>query len=64
MDVHGAMVAQVDLAGPLAVTHMAWSCEKFKMEEGDDNTGKLTVKSVDKRCMEGQYFVKYFYNRF
>lgn len=36
MDVHGAMVAQVSLA-QAPVTSMAWSCEKFKMEEGDDN---------------------------
>lgn len=38
MDVHGAMVAQVDLSTPLAITTMAWSCEKFKMEEGDDSS--------------------------
>lgn len=40
MDVHGAMVAQVDLVGPSCITNMAWSCEKFKMEEGEDNTGE------------------------
>ena len=45
MDVHGAMVAQVSLA-QAPVTSMAWSCEKFKMEEGDDgdNQGKNTKK--------------------
>nr|CAI5863164.1 unnamed protein product [Callosobruchus analis] len=36
MDVHGAMVAQVQLAADVAVTAMAWSCEKFKMEETDE----------------------------
>lgn len=35
MDVHGAMVSEVQLAA--AVTSMAWSAEKFKMEEGDDD---------------------------
>lgn len=37
MDVHGAMMAQVEIANQVAVTAMAWSCEKFKMEETDDN---------------------------
>ncbi|XP_063237864.1 tubby-related protein 4 [Bacillus rossius redtenbacheri] len=36
MDVHGAMVSQVQLSPDVAVSAMAWSCEKFKMEEGDD----------------------------
>ncbi|XP_018322268.1 tubby-related protein 4 [Agrilus planipennis] len=37
MDVHGAMVSQVQLSSDVGITSMAWSCEKFKMEEGDDN---------------------------
>ncbi|KAK9882860.1 hypothetical protein WA026_023555 [Henosepilachna vigintioctopunctata] len=37
MDVHGAMVSQVQLTTESGITSMAWSCEKFKMEEGDDN---------------------------
>ncbi|KAL3280347.1 hypothetical protein HHI36_017836 [Cryptolaemus montrouzieri] len=37
MDVHGAMVSQVQLTNEGGITSMAWSCEKFKMEEGDDN---------------------------
>ncbi|XP_014285071.1 tubby-related protein 4 [Halyomorpha halys] len=37
MDVHGAMMAQVEIANQVAVTSMAWSCEKFKMEETDDS---------------------------
>ncbi|CAG9817981.1 unnamed protein product [Phaedon cochleariae] len=42
MDVHGAMVAQVHLGGAepaVGVGGMAWSCEKFKMEEGEDGDG-------------------------
>lgn len=35
MDVHGAMVSEVQLAA--GVTSMAWSAEKFTMEEGDDD---------------------------
>ncbi|KAJ8984756.1 hypothetical protein NQ317_005021 [Molorchus minor] len=37
MDVHGAMVSQVQLVSEVGITSMAWSCEKFKMEEGDEN---------------------------
>ncbi|XP_023288688.1 tubby-related protein 4 [Orussus abietinus] len=37
MDVHGAMVSEIQLAA--GVTSMAWSAEKFKMEEGDDDVG-------------------------
>lgn len=37
MDVHGAMVSQVQLSTDVGISTMAWSCEKFKMEEGDDN---------------------------
>ncbi|KAL1506150.1 hypothetical protein ABEB36_005566 [Hypothenemus hampei] len=36
MDVHGAMVSQVQLSEDVGITSMAWSCEKFKMEEGED----------------------------
>ncbi|KAJ6639486.1 Tubby-related protein 4 [Pseudolycoriella hygida] len=36
MDVHGAMVSQVQLCSDIGITSMAWSCEKFKMEEGED----------------------------
>ncbi|KAG8221958.1 hypothetical protein J437_LFUL007799 [Ladona fulva] len=39
MDVHGAMVSQVQLPGDVAITGMAWSCEKFKMEESDEQEG-------------------------
>ncbi|KAL2714540.1 tubby-related protein 4-like isoform X1 [Vespula squamosa] len=35
MDVHGAMVSEVQLAA--GVTSMAWSAEKFTMEEGDED---------------------------
>ncbi|CAH0729304.1 unnamed protein product, partial [Brenthis ino] len=37
MDVHGAMVSQVQLVAEGGITSMAWSCEKFKMEEGEEN---------------------------
>lgn len=36
MDVHGAMVSQIQLCSGVGITAMAWSCEKFKMEEGED----------------------------
>jgi hypothetical protein len=39
MDVHGAMMAQIEIANQVAITAMAWSCEKFKMEESDDACG-------------------------
>ncbi|XP_050293804.1 tubby-related protein 4 isoform X2 [Anthonomus grandis grandis] len=47
MDVHGAMVSQVQLSGDVGITSMAWSCEKFKMEEGEDElTGTGDKKFV------------------
>lgn len=39
MDVHGAMVSQVQLSTEFGITSMSWSCEKFKMEEGDTEPG-------------------------
>lgn len=42
MDVHGAMVSQVQLCADVGITAMAWSCEKFKMEEGDDTEPGVT----------------------
>ncbi|XP_046963632.1 tubby-related protein 4 [Vanessa cardui] len=36
MDVHGAMVSQVQLVAEGGIISMAWSCEKFKMEEGEE----------------------------
>jgi tubby-related protein 4 len=38
MNVHGAMVSQVSLS-EYGITSMSWSCEKFKMEEGDTEPG-------------------------
>uniref|UniRef100_A0AAR5Q8D1 SOCS box domain-containing protein n=2 Tax=Dendroctonus ponderosae TaxID=77166 RepID=A0AAR5Q8D1_DENPD len=35
MDVHGAMVSEVQLGADISITSMAWSCEKFKMEENE-----------------------------
>ncbi|XP_057660547.1 tubby-related protein 4 [Diorhabda carinulata] len=48
MDVHGAMVSQVQLNSDISITFMAWSCEKFKMEEGDDNNGGV-MNSADRK---------------
>lgn len=50
MDVHGAMVAQVALA-QAPVTSMAWSCEKFKMEEGDDSDNQDNSNLVLAVCL-------------
>lgn len=47
MDVHGAMVSQVQLFAEMKITSMAWSCEKFKMEEGEDDPG---VTNAGKLC--------------
>lgn len=50
MDVHGAMVSQMQIAGEIGITGMAWSCEKFKMEETDDpeNLENMWRKTGDK----------------
>uniref|UniRef100_A0A182PSJ0 SOCS box domain-containing protein n=1 Tax=Anopheles epiroticus TaxID=199890 RepID=A0A182PSJ0_9DIPT len=45
MDVHGAMVSQVPLGSDVGITAMAWSCEKFKMEEGEDTEPGVTNAS-------------------
>ncbi|GLV41041.1 tusp [Carabus blaptoides fortunei] len=42
MDVHGAMVSQVQLSSEVGISSMAWSCEKFKMEEGEDSDPGVT----------------------
>uniref|UniRef100_T1J4N8 Uncharacterized protein n=1 Tax=Strigamia maritima TaxID=126957 RepID=T1J4N8_STRMM len=38
MDVHGTMVAQVGVMDDMAIVGMTWSCEKFKMEETEDDS--------------------------
>ncbi|ODN03768.1 Tubby-related protein 4, partial [Orchesella cincta] len=43
MDVHGVMVSQVQLPSDSPISSMAWSCEKFKMEESED--GEATSSS-------------------
>lgn len=45
MDVHGAMVSQVQLSSDVGITSMAWSCEKFKMEETDENESGVVNSS-------------------
>ena len=47
MDVHGAMVSQVQLCSDVGITSMAWSCEKFKMEEGEDTCLLYTSDAAD-----------------
>ncbi|XP_076357705.1 tubby-related protein 4-like [Tachypleus tridentatus] len=42
-DVHGEMVGQVRVQDGVNITFMAWSCEKFKMEETDEEAGTYTV---------------------
>ncbi|KAK8762209.1 hypothetical protein V5799_026524, partial [Amblyomma americanum] len=41
-DMHGELVAQVTLNEDAAIVAMAWSCEKFKMEEADDDRAAST----------------------
>lgn len=43
MDVHGVMLSQVQLPSDSPISSMAWSCEKFKMEESED--GEATSSS-------------------
>ncbi|XP_011309867.1 tubby-related protein 4 isoform X2 [Fopius arisanus] len=47
MDVHGAMVSEVQLSG--GITSMAWSAEKFKMEEGDDDLSGNIIQHDERR---------------
>lgn len=55
MDVHGAMVSQVQLSSDLGITSMAWSCEKFKMEEGDET--ETGVVNSGKRIRDYSYHI-------
>lgn len=50
MDVHGAMVSQVQLSADVGITSMAWSCEKFKMEETDENESGVVNSSKKNFC--------------
>lgn len=58
MDVHGAMVSQVQLSSDVGISTMAWSCEKFKMEEGDDTDPGVTNAC---KTMKKQYNRFYIY---
>ncbi|RXG58101.1 hypothetical protein Avbf_13534, partial [Armadillidium vulgare] len=40
MDVHGATVSQDTLLDDTGINTLTWSCPKFKMEEGEDGSGK------------------------
>ncbi|KAL3204712.1 hypothetical protein MRX96_011690 [Rhipicephalus microplus] len=44
-DMHGELVAQVTLNEDAAIVAMAWSCEKFKMEEADDDNSRTAAAS-------------------
>lgn len=46
MDVNGAMVSQVSIGGGRCITGMAWSCEKFRMDEGDDGDRSNMMHTV------------------
>ncbi|GAB6027071.1 hypothetical protein CHUAL_013797 [Chamberlinius hualienensis] len=47
MDVHGVMVVQVSILEGTSILSMGWSCEKFKMEEGDEDDDDLD-QSINK----------------
>lgn len=53
IDVHGVIVAQVSLQAESPITAMAWSCEKFKMDESyeeDRHSFSYTSKKQDNFC--------------
>ncbi|ENN71704.1 hypothetical protein YQE_11627, partial [Dendroctonus ponderosae] len=50
MDVHGAMVSEVQLGADISITSMAWSCEKFKMEENEFTYSRSGTNKSDKRA--------------
>lgn len=52
MDVHGAMVSQVQVSKNIKILSMAWSCEKFKMEEDDDEAGVANAGTIFTFCLE------------
>lgn len=56
IDVHGVMVAQVSIQDGMPIASMCWSCEKFKMEETDEEDSSInpnppsTFDSVRQQC--------------
>lgn len=54
-DMHGEVVAQVTLVEDAAIVAMAWSCEKFKMEEADEEQRSEAVPPTQGRsaCRRG-----------
>ncbi|OXU24421.1 hypothetical protein TSAR_000239 [Trichomalopsis sarcophagae] len=52
MDVHGAMVSEVQLGA--GVTSMAWSAEKFKLEEDEDEDNEEDNQEDDDRDDEDE----------
>ncbi|KAG0431854.1 hypothetical protein HPB47_021384 [Ixodes persulcatus] len=52
-DMHGEVVAQVTLVEDAAIVAMAWSCEKFKMEEADEEQRSEAVPPTQGDLEEG-----------
>jgi len=49
MDVHGTMLSQVQLPSDSPIASMAWSCEKFKMEENEEGEPSHFMHNNNKR---------------
>ena len=41
MDIHGATVGKVNLRPGMAITEMAWNCERFNMEEQPETQNNI-----------------------
>ncbi|CAN7995763.1 unnamed protein product [Ixodes hexagonus] len=54
-DMHGEVVAQVTLVEDTAIVAMAWSCEKFKMEEADEEQRSEAVPPTQVGAARDRY---------
>ena len=43
MDIHGATVGKANLRPGIAITEMAWNCERFNMEEQPETQNNLNI---------------------
>ena len=43
MDIHGNTVGKANLRPGVAITEMAWNCERFNMEEQTESQNNLTL---------------------
>ena len=43
MDIHGATVGKANLRPGMAITEMAWNCERFNMEEQPETQNNLSI---------------------